>query len=81
MVNYTIIIIKMLLINEIKLTLNEPETKIRDKIAKKLRTSQFAYEIYRISLDCRKEIFFTYSVILTIIIEDIYLIFYFFCNF
>ena len=28
----------MLLINEIKLTLNEPETKIRDKIAKKLST-------------------------------------------
>lgn len=73
MVNYTIIIIKMLLINEIKLTLNEPETKIRDKIAKKLRTSQFAYEIYRISLDCRKEIFFTYSVLVTINNEEKYL--------
>ena len=63
----------MLLINEIKLTLNEPETKIRDKIAKKLRTSQFAYEIYRISLDCRKEIFFTYSVLVTINNEEKYL--------
>ena len=59
----------MLLINEIKLTLNEPETKIRDKIAKNLRTSQFTYELSRRSVACRKELFFAYSVLVSVFVE------------
>lgn len=63
----------MLLINEIKLSLDEDETKIKEKIARKLKTNHFSYEIYRISLDCRKEIIFSYSVLIQVQNEEKYL--------
>ena len=63
----------MLLINEIKLALEDDEKNLPNKIAKKLRNKDFKFEIYRISLDCRNTPYFSYSVIVDIKNEDRYL--------
>lgn len=71
----TSIISDMLLINELKLNLNEDESKLKSLIKKRfhLKDDNFTYKIYRKSLDSRKEPFFSYSVIVTIEKEDRYL--------
>ena len=65
----------MLLIKELKLSLNENEEKLKELIKKRIhiRNDNFSYKIYRKSLDSRKEISFTYQVLLTIENEDKYL--------
>lgn len=65
----------MLLVNEIKLPLTEAESKLKDIIDKRLhlKGTPFKYEIYRKSLDSRKEIVFNYQVLVIIDNEDKYL--------
>lgn len=63
----------MLLINEIKLALDEDEKLLGSKLAKKLKTKDFNYEIYRISLDSRNTPYFSYSLIVDVKNEDRYL--------
>lgn len=66
---------KMLLINELKLTLNEDESKLKELINKRLHAKNvpFTYEIYKIAIDSRNEPVFSYSVLVTIDKEDRYL--------
>ena len=45
----------MLLINELKLNLNEDETKLKHLIEKKLHTNIKSFKIYKKSLDARKK--------------------------
>ncbi|MDO5439939.1 MAG: hypothetical protein Q4F12_00215 [Erysipelotrichaceae bacterium] len=65
----------MLLINELKLGLNEQESKLKELISKRLhaKDNTFTYEIYKKSLDSRKDINFTYQVLVSIDHEDKYL--------
>ena len=65
----------MLLITELKLDLNEEESKLKDLISKRLHIKDipFSYEIYRKSTDSRKGIIFSYQVLLTIENENKYL--------
>lgn len=65
----------MLLINELKLGLNDDESKLKELINKRLhaKNSKFTYEIYKIAIDSRKEPAFSYSVLVTIDNEDKYL--------
>ena len=71
----TSIISMMLLINELKLGLNDSENKLKELIAKRLhlKNQSFSYEIYKKSLDSRKDIVFTYQVLVSIDHEDKYL--------
>lgn len=65
----------MLLINELKLNLNDDESKLKELISKRLHVKKlpFTYEIYRKSIDSRKDIIFSYQVLVTIDNEDMYL--------
>lgn len=65
----------MLLINELKLSLNEDESKLKELIIKRLhlKNEKFSYDIYKKSLDSRKDIVFSYQVIVSIDHEDKYL--------
>lgn len=65
----------MLLINELKLSLNEPEEKLKESIRKRLhiKDETFTYKIYRKSLDSRKDIYFNYQTLVSIDHEDKYL--------
>lgn len=63
----------MLLIHELKLSLDEDESLLRKLISKKLKTKDFKYQIYKKSIDSRKEPLFSYSVLVDIKDEDKYL--------
>lgn len=65
----------MLLINELKISINEDENKLHELIKKRLhiKNDDFKYTIYRKSIDSRKDITFTYQVLLNIDHEDRYL--------
>lgn len=65
----------MLLINELKLGLNDSESKLKELIIKRLhlKDQTFTYDIHRKSIDSRKDITFTYQVIVSIDHEDRYL--------
>ena len=65
----------MLLINELKLSLNDDESKLNELIQKRLHLKDevFTYEIHKKSLDSRKDISFSYQVIVSIDHEDKYL--------
>ena len=65
----------MLLIKELKLSINENEEKLHELIKKRIhiKNDNFSYTIYKKSIDSRKEINFTYQVLLTIDNEDKYL--------
>lgn len=65
----------MLLIQELKIDLNEEESKLKELIDKRLhlKGQDFKYEIYRKSIDSRNGISFTYQVLVTIDNEDKYL--------
>ncbi len=63
----------MLLINELKLNLNEDETKLKHLIEKKLHTNIKSFKIYKKSLDARKKPIYVYSVLVDVDNEDKYL--------
>ena len=63
----------MLLINEIKLRLDEDESYIKNKIEKFLNASINSFEIKKKSLDARKEPIFVYSVLVDVDNENKYL--------
>ena len=63
----------MLLIKDIKLNLDEDESKLKDKIEKKLKHSFNFFEIHKKSLDARKQPFYVYSVLVDIDNERKYL--------
>jgi len=63
----------MLVINELKLKLDEDESLLKEIIEKRLRTSDFKYTIYRKSLDSREEPIFVYSCLIEIQNEDKYI--------
>ena len=63
----------MLLINEIKLPINEDEGKLKEIIERKLKCKIRHFEIHRKSLDARKDPHFVYSVIVDIENEKKYL--------
>ena len=62
----------MLLINELKLKLNEDESKLREIIKHKLRCRINSFEIHKKSLDARKEPIYVYSVLVDVDNEDKY---------
>lgn len=65
----------MLLINELKLGLDEQETALKDLICKRLhiKDDNFTYEIYHKSIDSRKDIHYVYQVLVKIDNEDKYI--------
>lgn len=63
----------MLLINELKLKLNDNEDKLKELIEKKLKAKINSFEIKKKSLDARKTPQYVYSVIVDIDNEDRYL--------
>lgn len=65
----------MLLINELKLNIDENESKLKQLISKRLhaKDNSFTYEIYKKSIDSRKDIKFIYQVLVSIDHEDKYL--------
>lgn len=66
----------MLLISEIKLALNEDESRLKELIIKRLKlknTDSFSYEIYKKSLDARKEAVYKYQVLVKLNNEKKYL--------
>ena len=63
----------MLLINEIKLPLNEDEGKLKEIIEHKLKCRIRSFEIHKKSLDARKDPHFVYSVIVDVDHENRYL--------
>ena len=65
----------MLLITELKIGLDENETKLKELISKRLhlKDTPFSYEIYHKSIDSRKDIIFCYQVLVSIDNEDKYL--------
>lgn len=65
----------MLLITELKLDLNDDISKLEQLISKRLHIKDipFTYEIHRKSIDSRKDIIFSYQVLVTIENEDKYL--------
>ena len=66
----------MLLINQIKLAINEPEELLKSKICKKLHIKNdelLNYKIYRKSLDARKELVYVYTLIIELKNEEKYL--------
>ena len=62
----------MLLINEIKLELNENEDRLKELIEKKLKHKINSFEIKKKSLDARKKPHYVYSVLVDIDDEDKY---------
>lgn len=62
----------MLLINELKLKLNEDESKLKGLIEHKLKTKINSFEIKKKSLDARKEPIYVYSVLVGVDNEDKY---------
>ena len=56
----------MLLINEIKLELNENEDRLKELIEKKLKHKINSFEIKKKSLDARKKPHYVYSVLVDI---------------
>ena len=62
----------MLLINEIKLELNENEDRLKELIEKKLKHKINSFEIKKKSLDARKKPQYVYSVLVDIDDEDKY---------
>lgn len=63
----------MLVIHELKLELDEEESKLRQLISKKLNCQNFSYSIYKKSIDSRKEPIFSYSCLVDIENENKYL--------
>ena len=63
----------MLLINELKLDYKDDESKLKQLIEKKLKTKINSFEIYRKSLDARKNPIFVYSVLVDVDNEDKYI--------
>jgi len=63
----------MLLINEIKLKLNEDESKLQELIEHKLKTKINSFEIKKKSLDARKEPIYVYSVLVDVDNEEKYI--------
>ena len=65
----------MLLVNELKLDLNEPESKLKELIIKRLhlKDQTFTYDIVKKSIDSRNGITFIYQVKVAIDHEDRYL--------
>ena len=65
----------MLLINELKLSLNDSESKLKELISKRLhlKDQTFTYDIVKKSIDSRNEITFIYQVKVAIDHEDKYL--------
>lgn len=63
----------MLLINNIKLQIDEDESLLKNKIEKKLHHKINSYEIYHKSLDARKKPIYVYSVLVDIDNQDKYL--------
>ena len=63
----------MLLIKNIKLEINKNENDLKELIEKKLKTSINSFEIYRKSLDARKEPIYVYSFLVSVDNEDKYL--------
>lgn len=65
----------MLLINELKLSLNDDESKLKELINKRLhaKNNHFTHEIYKVAIDSRNEPIFSYSVLVNIDNEDRYL--------
>ncbi|MDO4940247.1 MAG: hypothetical protein Q4E33_00975 [Erysipelotrichaceae bacterium] len=63
----------MLLINDIKLSLNSSEDKLQSKIEKLLHTKINSFEIKKKSLDARKEPIYVYSVLVDVDNEDKYI--------
>ena len=63
----------MLLIQDIKLDINEDELELRNIIEKKLKTQVKSFEIYKKSLDARKKPIYVYSVLVSVDNEDKYL--------
>lgn len=69
------ILMRMLLINELKLGLNDNESKLKELINKRLhaKNTSFTYDIFKIAIDSRNEPVFSYSVLVNIDNEDKYL--------
>jgi len=63
----------MILINEVKLKLNEDESKLKEVIERKLKSKINSFEIKKKSLDARKEPVFVYSVLVDVDNEDKYI--------
>ncbi|MDO4198019.1 MAG: hypothetical protein Q4D13_03380 [Erysipelotrichaceae bacterium] len=62
----------MLLINEIKLHIDEDESKLKSLIEKKLKAKINSFEIKRKSIDARKEPVYVYSVLVDVDNEEKY---------
>ena len=64
----------MIIINNIKLGIDEDTSKLKDKIKKKLKIKydDFSYEIYRKSIDARKKnnIQFVYQILVDIELSE-----------
>ena len=63
----------MLLIQNLKLSINEDESNLRKVIEKKLRTSIQSFSIKKKSLDARKEPIYVYSVLVNVNNENKFL--------
>ena len=63
----------MLLINNLKLGINEDENKLKELIEKKIRHKINSFKIKKKSLDARKELKYVYSVIFDVDNEDRYI--------
>ena len=63
----------MLLINELKLKLNEDESKLKELIEHKLKCKINSFEIRKKSLDARKDPIYVYSVLVDVDNENKYL--------
>ncbi|MBO7699009.1 MAG: hypothetical protein J6S38_08275, partial [Erysipelotrichaceae bacterium] len=63
----------MLLINEVKLPLNEDEGRLKEIIEKRLRCRIRHFEIHRKSLDARKDPHYVYSIIAEVDHEERYI--------
>ena len=63
----------MLLVKDIKLSVDSDEIDLRNVVEKKLKTQVKSFEVYRKSLDARKDPIYVYSVLVRVDNEDKYL--------
>ena len=63
----------MLVVNNLKLNINENENKLKELIEKKLKTSIKSFEIQKKSLDARKNPVYVYSVLVDVDNEEKYI--------
>ena len=63
----------MLLVKDIKLKINEDESLLKNKLEKRFRQKLKYFEIYKKSIDARKDVCYVYSIIVEVDNEDKYI--------